>query len=120
MQVKSDKCGQHEEGNAISFGDLDAHAGPSLGFRKAVLPMIYAQIADAVLAARKELLGSLRQQGRGRRVCALLGYDFMVALRSLEQHIARAPRQGGGSTHPLASRLHASCAHCRPCVVRGR
>jgi len=79
MQVKSDKCGQHEEGNAISFGDLDAHAGPSLGFRKAVLPMIYAQIADAVLAARKELLGSLRQQGRGRRVCALLGYDFMVS-----------------------------------------
>ncbi len=79
MQVKSDKCGTHEEGNAISFDDLGRNVSPRLDFRHAVLPRIFAIVADAALAARKELIGGLREHGRGRRVCALLGYDFMVS-----------------------------------------
>jgi hypothetical protein len=78
MQAQSDKCGRFEEGNAISFDDIGRHVHPQVDFRSDVLPRIYAIVADAVLAARKELVGGLREQGRGRRVCHLFGYDFML------------------------------------------
>ena len=44
-----------------------------------VLPRLYAIIADAILASRKELLDGLKEQGGGRTICSLLGYDFMVS-----------------------------------------
>ena len=78
MQAQSDKCGRFEEGNAISFDEIGRHVHPHIDFRADVLPRIYAIVADAVLAARKELVGGLREQGRGRRVCHLFGYDFML------------------------------------------
>ena len=78
MQVQGDQCGAHEEGNAISFDDLDA-ATPSTSFRAAVLPRLYALVVDAVLSSRRELLHGLKEHGGGRGVVALLGYDFMIA-----------------------------------------
>lgn len=77
MQVQGDNCGSHEEGNAISFDDLDT-ASPGTSFRAAVLPRIHALIVDAILASRKELLHGLKEHGGGRRVVSLLGYDFMI------------------------------------------
>ena len=78
MQVHGENCGQHEEGNAISFDDLGS-SSPAINFRSDVLPRLYALVVDAVLAARKELLSGLREHGGGRGVCALLGYDFMIS-----------------------------------------
>ena len=77
MQVHGEQCGVHEEGNAISFADLE-QAAPHVAFRDAVLPRIYALIVDAVLAARRELLAGLREQGGGRQVVQLMGFDIML------------------------------------------
>ena len=77
MQVQGEACGSHEEGNCVSFGALDA-AVPSVHFRSAVLPRLYALVGDAVLASRRELLVGLKEHGGGRGVCAILGYDFMI------------------------------------------
>ena len=77
MQIQGEQCGAHEQGNAVSFDDLGTDQ-PHVRFRECVLPQIYALIADAVLASRKELLHGLREHSNGRRVCHLLGYDFMI------------------------------------------
>ena len=79
LQVQSDRCGTHEEGNCVSFDTISADC-EQLGFcfRGQVLPQIYALMCDAVLASRRELLLGLREHGRRRTACALLGYDFMV------------------------------------------
>ena len=81
MQVQGANCGNYEEGNAVSFDDLDAQLGAGLSFRQTILPHLYALVADAALASRRELLQGLRDHGRGRRICALLGFDFMVSAR---------------------------------------
>lgn len=77
MQVHGNNCGAYEEGNAISFADLE-RASQGIEFYETVLPRIYALIADAALAARKELVGGLKEHGGGRRVVQLFGYDFMI------------------------------------------
>jgi len=69
MQVQSAHCGTHEEGNCASFDDL-SHAAPHVDFRGAVLPAIYALVADSLLASRRELLTGLREHGGGRRCAA--------------------------------------------------
>ena len=74
MQVQSDQCGAHEEGNCVSFDEVDAATRPTgVEFRARVLPRVYALVCDAALAARRELLLGLKEHGNGRAVCALLG-----------------------------------------------
>ena len=80
QQVHGANCSKFEEGNAVSFDDIQASIDPASGlrFRADVLPKIFSLVADAALAARPELLRGLHDYGGGRRVAALCGYDFMI------------------------------------------
>jgi hypothetical protein len=81
QQIQGNNCSKYEEGNTASFDDIQASMDPESGcrLREDVLPNVYALVADAVLAARKELVRGLHDYGNGRRVVALLGYDFMIS-----------------------------------------
>lgn len=81
QQVRCANCSKFEEGNSVSFDDIQASIHPTSGlqFRQDVLPKIFGLVADAALAARSELLRGLHDYGNGRRVAALCGYDFMIS-----------------------------------------
>jgi hypothetical protein len=114
MQVQSDQCGAHEEGNCVSFDDVEAATRPTgVEFRAGVLPRVHALVCDAALAARRELLLGLREHGNGRAVCALLGKR---ELHRSSAHLFHAGVQLMTSSlkSPIAPRLR-----CLPRLAQG-
>ena len=71
--------GKHEIGNSVSFYDLDAHLGPSVGFRERIEPAMHALMADTVLAGRSELLDVLHgANAHSATFRTLLAFDLIV------------------------------------------
>ena len=79
VQKGAKHAGKHERGNCVSFRDLDDALGPAVAFRQRVVPAMYALIADAVLAARSELLDTLHAaKAPSSAFKTLLAFDLIV------------------------------------------
>ena len=79
MQKHSKNLGAFEEGNTLSFEQLqtflDAAYRPGfINFRTDLLPRMKELILDSVLANRDRLV----EGGKGRRSFELFGYDFLI------------------------------------------
>lgn len=55
--------GLHEAGNSISFPDIERALGSSVGFLARIVPAMHGLMADAVLAARAQLMDTLAAAG---------------------------------------------------------
>ena len=79
VQKGARHAGLHESGNAVSFTDLDVTLGSDVGFRERLVPAMHGLIADAVLAARPQLLDTLHSaQTPEATYRTLLAFDLIL------------------------------------------
>lgn len=79
IQKGARSYGRHERGNCVSFADLEASLGKASGFRDTLVPAMHALVADAVLAARSELLDTLRTACTPHaKYRSLIAFDMIV------------------------------------------
>jgi hypothetical protein len=71
--------GLHEAGNSISFPDIERALGSSVGFLARIVPAMHGLMADAVLAARAQLMDTLAAAGAPKATFrTLLAFDLIV------------------------------------------
>lgn len=74
-----DTFGLHEAGNSISFPDIERALGSSVGFLARIVPAMHGLMADAVLAARAQLMNTLAAAGAPKATFrTLLAFDLIV------------------------------------------
>ena len=79
VQKGARHAGRYEKGNCVSFADLEKQLGPEVGWSEKVVPRMHALIADAVLAARPELLDTLHAANTPHaNYRTLLAFDLIV------------------------------------------